>query len=104
MAEWTSAEHVGKVTTNLMDILAREFYKEDKKPDGEKDHSILIKLSQACGYQAQLYAGLQKNIEQARRLDAIEKRMSKVTPEDLALKNNPVILAEAELKQKNELR
>jgi len=99
---WAPASHVGAVTIGLMDVLAGEFYKEFKK--GEIDHSLLIKLSQAAGYQAQLYAGLQKNIEYAARLERVEKDMHRVTPEDLALGLNPVLKEEAEDKVRNNNR
>lgn len=99
---WVPAEHVGKITTSILDILAREFFKESKNK--ELDHGMLIKLSQACGYQAQLYSGLQKNIEYANRLESVEKTISGATPEDLAMGNNPVLQEEANLKTKEQLR
>ena len=82
---WVPAEHVGKVSTSILDVLAAEFFIESKKPNDEKDLGLLMKLSGACGYQAQLYSGLQKNIEYAARLEQVEKDVTHVTPEDLAL-------------------
>ncbi len=99
---WVPAEHVGKITTSILDVLAREFFKQSKNK--ELDHGMLIKLSQACGYQAQLYSGLQKNIEYASRLESVEKTIRSATPEDLAMGNNPVLQEEANLKTQEKLR
>ena len=101
---WQTAEHVGRVTIGILDILASEFHKHSKKPDDEKDHNLIIKLSQACGYQSQLYSGLQKSIEYAQRLEAVEKTLEFATPEDLAMGKNPVLSEEADLKYKEQHR
>jgi len=97
---WADPEHVGKITISILDILTKEFHKANKKADDEKDFDLIIKLSQAAGYQAQLYSGLQKSHEFARRLQSIEKVMQTANPETLALGQNPVIIAEEELKSK----
>lgn len=99
---WASADHVGKITISILNALTGEFHKANKAE--EKDHGLLIKLSQACGYQAQLYSGLQKNIEYSRRLEELEKTVQHATPEELALGQNPVIQAEEELKKDETLR
>lgn len=101
---WVPAEHVGKVSTSILDVLAAEFFKESNKPNDEKDLGLLMKLSGACGYQAQLYSGLQKNIEYAQRLEQVEKDVTHVTPADLALGDNPVLKEEAEFKVKQDNR
>ena len=98
MKEWTDPEHVGKVTVSHLNLLSGAFHKEMKKSDEEKNYDLIIKLSQAAGYQAQLYSGLQKNHEFAKRLQSIEKTLSRATPEDLSLGLNPVLQAESELK------
>jgi hypothetical protein len=98
--EWTDADHVGKVVVSHLNFLSKEFHKHIQKPDEEKNYDLIIKLSSAAGYQAQLYSGIQKNHEFAKRLQSIERSMSKATPEDLAYKQNPVIIAEEELKSK----
>ena len=55
---WADPNHVGKVTISMLEILSREFHKKSGKD--QIDHGLLIKLGGACGYQAQLYSGLQK--------------------------------------------
>jgi len=92
---WSEPEHVGKVTISILNVLSREFHKEAVKD--EPDHDLLVKLSSACGYQSQLYSGLQKNHEFAKRLQSIEKEMQK---EELALGKNPVLSAEADRKSR----
>ena len=89
---WAEPSHVGKVTISILDIFAREFHKESCKD--QIDHSLLIKLGGACGYQAQLYSGLQKNHEFAKRLQRIEIQVQNADAESLAMINNPVISAE----------
>jgi len=100
--EWADASHVGKITVSIMDILAKEFHKVSKKADSEKDYDLMIKLSQATGYQAQLYSGLQKSHEFQRRLQSVEKALSTVSAEDIAMSVNPVLQAEEELKTQDE--
>ncbi len=95
---WADPDHVGKVTVSILDVLAKAFHRESAKSEDERDYEKLIKLSQATGYQAQLYSGLQKSHEFARRLQSIEKTLETATPEDLAFGLNPVLAAEAELK------
>ena len=98
MKDWTSAEHVAKIGLSIMHVLAEEFHIEASKPTGEKDHSLMVKLSQAVGYQSQLFSALQKSHEFARRLNAVEKATHHISPEDLAYRNNPVVIEEQRLK------
>lgn len=101
--DWTSPEHVAKIGLSIMHVLAEEFHIEAKKPTGEKDHSLMVKLSQAVGYQSQLFSALQKSHEFARRLNAVEKATHNLTPEELALQYNPALIAERQL-QDDKLR
>ena len=77
-----------------MHVLAQEFHIEAKRPTDERDHTLMVKLSQAVGYQSQLFTSLQKNHEFARRLMQVEKATRIISPEDLAYKNNPTLLAD----------
>ena len=97
---WADPDHVGKITVSIMNILSKHFHKEAKKSEEDQDFDKLIKLSQACGYQAQLYSGLQKSHEFARRLDRIDKVLETATPETLALGLNPVVIEENEMRSK----
>ena len=99
--EWTDAYHIGKVVVSHLNFLSKEFHKHVQKPDDQKDYDLIIKLSSAAGYQAQLYSGIQKSHEFAKRLQSIERQLSKTTPEDLIYSNNPVIIAEEEIKSQN---
>jgi hypothetical protein len=74
--EWTDPSHVGKISVSIMDILFTEFKKESEKDEDTQDIDKLIKLSQATGYQAQVFSGLQKNHEFAKRLQSVEKLLS----------------------------
>ncbi len=100
--EWADPSHVGKITIRILDSLSAEFFKEMKKDD--KDMDVAIKLSQAAGYQAQLYSGLQKSHEFSRRLQSIEKTLANATPEDLALGQSPALLADMEKDNKETWR
>jgi hypothetical protein len=86
---WDSVEHVGKVTISILNLLSKEFHKEAKKE--KPDYSLLTKLSSACGYQAQLYSGLQKNHEFAKRLEEIENSMKKEVRDKSILEKYPPI-------------
>ena len=99
---WADPEHVGKVTIRILDTLSGQFFKEMKKED--KGMDLAIKLSQAAGYQAQLYSGLQKSHEFSRRLQSIEKTLSNATAEDLALGQNPVLISETDTESKKTWR
>jgi hypothetical protein len=99
---WADPEHVGKITISTLNILTKEFHKEAKKT--EIDYDLLVKLSQAAGYQCQLYSGLQKSHEFARRLQSIEKTLANATPEDLALGQSPALLADMEKDNKQSWR
>ena len=94
---WESAEHVAKIGLSIMHVLASEFHIEAGKPIGEKDHSLMVKLSQAVGYQSQLFSALQKSHEFARRLQQVEKATRMLSPEELAYKHSPVLLAEKQI-------
>ena len=95
--EWASAEHVAKIGLSIIEVLAKEFHVEAAKPSPEKDHSLMVKLSQAVGYQCQLYSALQKSHEFARRLKQVEKDTRMLSPEELAYKHNPVVIAEQQM-------
>ena len=97
MKDWQSAEHVAKIGLSIMHVLAQEFHIEAAKPSAEKDHSLMVKLSQAVGYQSQLFSALQKSHEFARRLQNVEKATRMLSPEELAYKHNPVVLAEKQM-------
>ena len=83
--DWTDPAHVGKISVSIMDKLYEIFEKEAKKEDEEINLDVLIKLSQATGYQAQVYSGLQKNHEFAKRLQSIEKTLSGEKPLELKI-------------------
>ncbi len=95
---WNNANHVGKVTISILNVLTREFHKEAVKEN--PDHSLLVKLGSACGYQSQLFSSLQKNHEFAQRLQNIEEQLGTTSAEDLALGKNPVVSAEADTKSR----
>lgn len=101
--EWTSAQQIAQLGLSIMYELAKEFHIEASKPTAEKDHNLMIKLSQAVGYQSQLFTSLQKNHEFAKRLVQVEAATQIISPEDLAYRNTPMLLAEQkrddELKQ-----
>ncbi len=87
---WSRPEHVGKVTVHTLDILSGYFNEENKKGD-DKDMNLIIKLSQAMGYQSQIYAGLQKTFDMAKRIEEIEKMVQNADPELLAMGMSPVL-------------
>ena len=97
MKDWASAEHVAKIGLAIMHVLASEFHIEAAKPKGEKDHALMVKLSQAVGYQSQLFSAHQKSHEFARRLQQVEKATRMLSPEELAYKFNPVVIEEQRL-------
>ena len=103
MRDWTSAEHVAKIGLSIMEVLAKEFHIEAGKPSAEKDHSLMVKLSQAVGYQSQLFSALQKSHEFARRLGQVEKAARMLSPEELAYKHNPVLLADQRREEDHKL-
>ena len=88
---WSDPEHVGKVTINTLDTLSEYFMVESKKGE-EKDMNLIIKLSQAMGYQSQIYAGISKTFDMAKRLESVEKLLEHADPELLAMGLNPVIV------------
>jgi len=100
---WSRPEHVGKVTIHTLDILSGYFNEEHKKGD-DRDMNLIIKLSQAMGYQSQIYAGLQKTFDMAKRVEEIESMLQNADPESLAMGLNPVDIAEADERTKLALR
>ncbi len=94
--DWTSAQQIAQLGLSIMYELAKEFHIEASKPSAEKDHNLMIKLSQAVGYQTQLFTSLQKNHEFAKRLVQVEAQTQIISPEDLAYKHNPALMAEQE--------
>lgn len=100
---WSNPEHVGKLTIHTLDILSRYFNEEDKKGD-DKDMKLIIQLSSAMGYQSQIYAGLQKTFDMAKRVEEIEKVLETADPETLAMGMNPVKIAEDDLRTTFALR
>jgi len=100
---WADEEHVGKLTVAVMNVLNKKFHVESKKTDEKIDLDKLIKFSQAIGYQAQIFSGLQKNHEFAKRLKSVEEKIQNVNTDD-PYSNNPVLPAEAELKVKTDGR
>ena len=103
MKDWTSAEHIGKIAVSTINVLSKEFHKAANQPDDKKDYKLIIALSQANGYQCQLYSALQKSHEYERRLQAVERTVKNSTSDEL-LKLNPVIAAEEELKSQEKGR
>lgn len=99
---WARPDHVGKITVAMLDVLSEEFFVESKKQD--RDFEKLIKISQAAGYQAQLYNGLQKNFDFAKRVEEIEEIVRNADPEKLAMGNSPVLVAEEDLRTTHALR
>lgn len=99
---WADEEHVGKLTVSIMNTLSKKFHTEAKKPEEEVNDDKLIKFSQAIGYQAQIFSGLQKNHEFAKRLQSVEKILSRANTGD-PMTNNPVINAEKELNTDSKL-
>lgn len=88
---WSRPEHVGKVVVNTLDVLTKYFHIEEKKGE-DKDMSLIVKLSQAMGYQAQIYAGLQKTFDMAKRIQQVEEALQNADPESLAMGMNPVVV------------
>jgi len=66
---------------------------ESKKGE-DKDMNLLIKISQAMGYQSQIYAGISKTFDMAKRLEDVEKVLQTADPESLAMGLSPVVQAE----------
>jgi len=104
MKDWTSAAHVGKIAMSIIDILAKEFHKAAKKPDDKKQYDLMIKLSQAVGYHMTIYSTLQKSHEYEYRLQSVEKTIKEVTPADIVMQYNPVLLEESKVESKDEFR
>ena len=88
---WSRPEHVGKVVVNTLDVLTKYFHVEEKKGE-DKDMNLVIKLSQAMGYQAQIYAGLQKTFDMAKRIEQVEEVLQNADPESLAMGMSPVVV------------
>ena len=90
---WSNPEHVGKLVINNLNVLSRYFNEEEKKGE-DKDINLIIKLSQAMGYQAQIYASIQKTFDMTKRVEDIEKILERADPESLAMGLNPVTIAD----------
>ncbi len=88
---WSRPEHVGKLVVNTLDVLTKYFHEEEKK-GADKDLGLIVKLSQAMGYQAQIYAGLQKTFDMAKRIEEVEIQLQNADPESLAMGLNPVVI------------
>lgn len=88
---WSRPDHVGKVVVSILDSLTKFYHAEEKKGE-DKDIRLMIQLSQAAGYQAQIYAGLQKTFDMAKRIEQVEKVLEKADPELLAMGTNPVVI------------
>lgn len=101
---WTSPEHVGKITISILNKLAAEFHKETSKADEDKDHDKILKLAGACGYQSQVYSGIQKIHDFAKRVEEIEKTLEKADPEMLAMGVSPVLIEENDQRERFALR
>lgn len=99
---WADPEHVGKITINIIDTLSKEFNIESKKE--EKDKELLLKIAGGIGYQSNIYSGLQKNHDFAKRLVAIEDTLSVADAETLAMGQSPVIIAEDDLRVRAEFK
>ena len=99
---WARPEHVGKITIAILDKLSAKFFEEVNKED--PDFKLLISLSQAAGYQAQLYGGLQKTHDYAKRIEKIEKFMEHADPELLAMGLNPVVIHDSDQRVKESAR
>jgi hypothetical protein len=93
--DWTDVSHAGRIGLGIMDIMSKEFFIESRMGEN-KDINKMIKLSQAVGYQLQLYSALYKSHEVEKRLQGIERKIATYSAED-AMKNSPVISAEKEL-------
>jgi len=89
---WASPYHVGKITISILDKLSAEFHKEFAKE--EKNLETLMKLAGSIGYQSQIYNGIQKTHDFAKRVEKIEATLQVADPETLAMGLNPVIIAE----------
>jgi hypothetical protein len=100
---WSRPEHVGKVVVSILDSLTKFYHAEESKGD-EKDINLMIRLSQAAGYQAQIYAGLQKTFDMVKRIESVEKVLEHADPELLAMGANPVVIHEEDERTKFALR
>lgn len=100
---WSRPEHVGKVVVSILDSLTGFYHAEEAKGE-DKDLKLMIQLSQAAGYQAQIYAGLQKTFDMAKRIESVEKVLEKADPEMLAMGANPVVVQTEDERNKFALR
>lgn len=100
---WSRPEHVGKVVVSILDSLTTMYHAEEGK-GADKDVNLMIRLSQASGYQAQIYAGLQKTFDMAKRIESVEKVLEHADPELLAMGANPVVIQMEDERNKIALR
>jgi len=100
---WSNPEHVGKLVINNLNVLSKYFNEEEKKGT-EKDINLIIKLSQAMGYQAQIYASIQKTFDMTKRVEEIEHILERADPESLAMGMNPVVISDVDERTKFALR
>jgi len=100
---WSRPDHVGKAIVSILDSLTGFYHAEESKGE-EKDIILMIKLSQAAGYQAQIYAGLQKTFDMAKRIEQVEAVLEKADPEMLAMGASPVLIEENDQQERFALR
>lgn len=91
-----TASQVGSKLVSIIGVLETKFYAMSKKSEEELDVELLIKLSHAVGYQAQIYAMLLKDHIYERRLERLENAMS-MTDTKLAMELSPVIIYKKDL-------
>ena len=92
-SDWNDPSHVGKSLVSIYDVMASKFFADSKKA-ADEEWEKLYKLVSTAGYVAQMYASLLKTHEFEKRLKRIEKTLKNTAPGDLAMKYNPVLLAE----------
>lgn len=94
-ADWNDPSHVGKSLVSIYDVMASKFFADSKNASDEQ-WDKLYKLVSTAGYVAQMYASLLKTHEFEKRLKRIEKTLKSTTPEEIAMRYNPVIKAESD--------
>ena len=99
---WTDPSHIGKIIVSVVNKLSAEFHIEFDKED--KDFEKLVRLAGSIGYQAQIYNGIQKTHDFAKRVEELESVVQNADPEKLAMGLNPVIIAEEDRRTRFALR
>jgi len=94
-ADWNDPSHVGKSLVSIYDVMASKFF-ADSKHATDEEWEKLYKLVSTAGYVAQMYASLLKTHEFEKRLKRIEKTLKSTTPEEIAMRYNPVLKAESD--------